>query len=284
MNSHYDALMNFPTENGAPMGVVNPELTESLATAMSPYVDEMAGRNIDNSSKFEAFQNSSGSAHEATRVFSVLDTNDKAADIMNQRSAEVQADYIREFTDSAVVDPSNPIHSSLMENAGQLKGITEMGALNAANDVIGDNNNHAKEAHDMVDRGYSVAVAAAGTVPVAGPGMALAAEWMRGAIVGPDPTAMPLQQAEIQRSMDMQTGIAQSFVNHGMATPEQMSALGATYNDATMQWELPNHSHEPYSAPGELYRSALGNYLATVSAPVNDALRDYDQAYRDVID
>lgn len=279
-----DPLMNFPTEGNAPLGQVNPELTKSLAGAISPYVDEMAGHNIDNTSGFKPLDNSGDLSYpHATNVFSVLDTNADAADIMNQRSAQVQSAYINQFADSAIHNPNHPADSSLMENAGRLNGITQMGALNASNDLIADDNAARQAAHDMLGRGYDLAVTGAGVVPAVGPALGLGADFMRDAIVGPNPAMTQPQDAAVHSSEAMRTALAQTFINHGMGSQQDIAGLTPHYNETTRQWELQIPPDNPYDVRDERFSSALDGYFANISGPVGGAISDYDDAYRDVI-
>jgi EspA/EspE family len=284
MDSHKDQLMNFPTEGNAPLGQVNPELTKSLAAAMSPYVDEMAGHNIDNTSGFKQLDGSGDLSYpHATNVFSVLDTSPDAADIINQRSTEVQSSYINQFADSAIHNPDHPADSSLMEDAGRLKGITQMGALNASNDLIADDNSARKAAHDMLGRGYDLAVTAVETVPAVGPALGLGSAFMRDAIVGPDPATTPLNEVEVRSSDGMRTALAQTFINHGMGSQQDITGLAPHYNDTTQQWELQIPAEDHYSNEYDNYRSALNNFFTNISGPVGNAVNQYNSSYDDVI-
>ena len=75
------------------LGQMNPELAQSLAQAMSRYVDEMAGRDLDGTSGWRPIDNpdSDRSFPHASNVFGVLGTDEGAASTLDSRSASVQA-------------------------------------------------------------------------------------------------------------------------------------------------------------------------------------------------
>ena len=279
-----DSLMNISTGSQPDMsiGQMNPELTQSLAQAMSPYIDEMAGRNVDGSSGWTPKDgNSDLSYPHATNVMGVLGTDADAAKILDQRSASVQGAYINEYANSVIDSNGQSSDSAAMEAAGRLKGISDQGAFMAAFDTKADAAAARQAAWDRMSTNYDAAAGIAGAVPHAGPALELGSTLMKDAILGPRPEGAELGHTPIESSLGMRSALASTFLQHGLGNPADLEAM--------QQWDM-NGDGELEIPPEGLYEQKhskfvgnLSDYFSHLDDAVSDPLGAYDQAYRDVI-
>lgn len=186
-------LMNNTTGPHANLsiGQMNPELTQSLANAMSPYVDEMAGRDLDGTSGWKSIDGDSDVSYpHATNVFGVLGTDADAARILDTRSASIQGAFINEYANSVIESNGQSSDSAAMEAAGRLKGITDQGAFMAVSDVESDASKAREIAYNRMASNYDLVKDIAGTVPFAGDALTIQSALMKEAILGSlqDPT------------------------------------------------------------------------------------------------
>ena len=269
-----DALMNIggASQQNASMGQLNPELAQSLAHAMVPYVDEMAGRDLTGTSGWNPIDGESDLSYpHATNVFAVLGTDDGAAAILDSRSAAVQTALLNEYTNS-VINHDGPVDTSAMEAAGRLKGITDQGGFLAMSDTHADAAEARRLAYERFSANYDMAKDMAGFLPIAGPALTLQADLFKDAIVGQAPGPFEAGHTPIGSSNAMQAALASTFMAEGLGDP---GVLTAYLNSETQPVE------EQQGKPSHRYDNVLRQYLKDLGA--TDALFSYDQAYRDVL-
>ncbi|OPX05712.1 EspA/EspE family type VII secretion system effector [Mycobacterium sp. AT1] len=280
-----DSLMNISTgsEPNMSIGKMNPELTQSLAHAMSPYVDEMAGRNIDGSSGWHSIDNpdTDRSFPHATNVMGVLGTDPDAAKILDTRSASVQGGYINEYANSVIDSGGHSSDSGALEAAGRLKGITAEGAFIAASDVTSDASEARKAAWDRLSTNYDAAVGLAGAIPHAGPALELQSTLMKDAILGPRPGDVDPGHTPIEGSLGMKSALASTFIAHGIGDPGDIAQMRPYDSDGDGQIEIP--AYNEYDQAREAYLRHLSDYFNRLDPVINNPLAGYDQAYRDVL-
>ncbi|BBY19190.1 hypothetical protein [Mycolicibacterium litorale] len=100
------------------IGEVNPELTESYAAALIPYLGAMVG-DPRGTSDFEPLDPVNGAMPRTVAVFAALRTGEAAAQHLSTALAELVDDYESTFAQSAVADPASvqPRNVSLMRAA-----------------------------------------------------------------------------------------------------------------------------------------------------------------------
>ena len=279
-----DVLMNNSSgsQPNMSLGQMNPELTQSLAQAMSPYVDEMAGRNVDGTSGWTAKDSDADLSYpHATNVMGVLGTDAEAARILDQRSASVQGAYVNEYANSVIDSNGQSSDSAAMEAAGRLKGISDEGAFLAASDVESDATKARQAAWDRMSTNYDAAVGLAGAIPHAGPALELQSTLMKDAILGPRPESAALGHTPIESSLGMRSALASTFLQHGFGNPADVEALQRWDTDGDGQLDIP--PDKMYEPDRSFYQSTLDNYYSRLDDVISDPLGAYDQAYRDVI-
>jgi hypothetical protein len=279
-----DSLLNISTgsQPNLSLGQMNPELTRSLAEAMSPYVDEMAGRPIDGTTGWTAKDGDGDLSYpHAANVMGVLGTDPDAARILDVRSASVQGAYINEYANSVIDSNGQSSDSTAMEAAGRLKGISDQGAFIATSDTESDATKARQAAWDRMSTNYDAAGGLAGAIPYAGPALELQSTLMKDAILGPRPEAGEPGHTPIQSSLGMRSALASTFIAHGIGDPRDLEMLRGYDLDGDGLIDVP---------PGQMYKTARNDYVIALDRfyghlddVISDPLQGYDQAYRDVL-
>ncbi len=277
-------LMNNTTGSQANLaiGQMNPELTQSLANAMSPYVDEMAGRDLDGTSGWKSIDGDSDVSYpHATNVFGVLGTDEDAARILDTRSASIQGAFINEYANSVIESNGQSSDSAAMEAAGRLKGITDQGAFMAVSDVESDATKARQIAWDRMANNYDAAVGLGGALPYAGPALELQSTLMKDAILGPRPEFGDPGHAPIESSLAMKSALASTFMAHDLGDPADLAALRGYDLNGDGLLDIPPYTE--YDKDRLYYGTKLADYYSRLDDVISDPLGQYDQAYRDVL-
>ncbi|BBY31272.1 EspA/EspE family type VII secretion system effector [Mycolicibacterium sediminis] len=281
--ANQDTLMNNSTgsQPNMSLGQMNPELTQSLAQAMSPYVDEMAGRNIDGTSGWKMIDSSADLRYpHATNVFGVLGTDSGAATTLDTRSIGVQQAFLNEYANSVIESNGQFSDSSAMDAAGRLKGITDHGAFLSASDVQHDASQAKIDAQARLAANYDLVKDIAGTVPVAGDSLTIGSALLKEAIVGQPPPGWEPGDPPVGSSLAMQSALASTFMQHGIGDPADIARL-APHLHGDNQLDIP--PEELNNRDRRIYEPALTNYFDRLGGVINNPIGDYDKAYRDVI-
>jgi hypothetical protein len=280
-----DALMNNTTgsQPNMSLGQMNPELTQSLANAMSPYVDEMAGRDLDGTTGWAGIDDPDAdtSYPHAANVFGILGTDEDAARIIDSRSVSVQGAFINEYANSVIHSDGHSSDSAAMEAAGRLKGITDQGAFMSVSDMDSDATKARQAAWDRVASNYDAAVGIAGALPYAGPALELQSTLMKDAILGPRPELGDPGHAPIESSLAMKSALASTFMAHGIGDPNDISALQGYDFNRDGQLEVP--PGDAYNRERPAYQRTIDGYYSRLDDVISNPLGAYDQAYRDAV-
>ncbi|MGV0743581.1 TPR repeat region-containing protein [Mycolicibacterium sp. XJ870] len=277
-------LMDIDTgaQQNVAFGKLNPELAESLARAMSPYVDEMAGRDIDGTSGWTPKDSSADLSYpHAANVMGVLGTGDVAAEILDGRSASVQGAYINQYANSVIETDGHSVDSDAMAAAGRLKGITDEGAFMAISDTESDAVKARQAAWDRQAVHYDAAKDLLGIVPHVSPLLSMEATLMKDAILGPRPETAEPGHTPIESSHQMRSALASVFLGHNIGDPGDAALLRSFDKNGDGQLEIPNE--DPYNPAWPRYQNALENYYSRLSDNISDPLDAYDEAYRDAL-
>lgn len=280
-----DTLMNNTTgsQPNMSLGQMNPELTQSLANAMSPYVDEMAGRPLDTSTGWTAKDGEANLAYpHAAQILGVLGTDSAAAAVLDARAASVQGAYINEFAGSVVDSNGQSSNSSAMEAAGRLKGIWDEGAYMSVRDTESDAATARHEAYERMKTNYDAAFGLAGGIPYAGPALELQSKLMQDAILGPQPQGVEPTKTPIESSLGMRSVLAQTFIDNNIGDPANIAALKAEFDtDEDGILEVP--PDDLYDPDRGRFSDFVRNYFSNMGDPVTDPLNEYERSYRDVL-
>jgi hypothetical protein len=274
-----DALMNIggASQQNVSMGQLNPHLAQSLAHAMVPYVDDMAGRDLDGTTGWQPIDGQSDMSYpHAANVFATLGTDDGAAQILDGRSTLVQAGFINEYAQS-VIDHTGPVDNSAMEAAGRLRGITEQGAFLSELDQHSDIEQARKAAYERLSSNYDTVKDMAGVVPFVGPGLTLQADLMKDAIVGPAPGDGSTGHTAIASSEAMKSALASTFIAHGVGNSDTLAPFLDENGDQLLVPRDDVTSRQYFD-----FQNALNHFLDNVDGGAGP-LASYDQAYRDVL-
>ncbi|MCV7284852.1 hypothetical protein H7J87_05885 [Mycolicibacterium wolinskyi] len=268
------------------LGKENPLLTQSLANAMTPYLDEIAGRPSDTAGGLglnpttgfgEAFDGGDAKSPKAVDLLTVLNTDDEAARIINARSIALQNDYINDFAQSVIDNPNFPQDATAIDAAGKLKGISENALISASNDVIGDG----AEAKERVGRLLSGALDMAGNLPgPTGTAVGISSPLFKEFITSFETDKPADITTPTRSSISMQAMLANSFIQAGLGPQEGIDALSPFDPDRRNGLDVPRN---PNSTEYNDFASALRNYLDNISRPVQTGIGAYNQAYRDAL-
>lgn len=280
-----DILMNNSTgsQPNMSLGQMNPDLTQSLAQSMSPYVDEMAGRPLDSSTGWTAKDGEGNLAYpHAAQVMGVLGTDPSAAAVLDARAASVQGAYINEYAGSVIDSNGQSSNSAAMEAAGRLKGIWDEGAYMSVLDTESDAAKARLDAYERMKTNYDAGFGLAGGIPYAGPALELQSKLMQDAILGPPPQGGEPPKTPIESSLGMRSVLAQTFMEHNIGNPADIAVLRAEYDkngDGILEVP-PKELYEP--ARGK-FSNELRDYFSNMPGPIKDPLSEYEQSYRDVL-
>lgn len=285
IGDHKDPLLNINTgtESNVSLGHLNPELARSLALAMTPFVDDMAGQNLDNSSGFGSLDGDNIKATRAVGVFSVLGSDDAAGQILTDRSIGVQSSFVSQFANSVAENPLHPEMTTGMEYAGRLKGITELGTFNAMHDVQADANQARTDAYNKLSASYDrVASTGTGLIenPLVGTVVSLQSDLMKDAIIGPPPTLEQYDEIEKHSSDNVKTVVANEFLHRNLGMQEDIDRL---MRDYYADGHLNPVSNDPSGKLDDQYTTAVNNYLSNLGGPVITAFDAYEDSYDAII-
>jgi hypothetical protein len=274
--------INTGSQQNVSLGKMNPELTQSLAQAISPYVDDMAGRNLDGTLGWAPKDNSADLSYpHAVQVMGVLGTDDTAAKILDAQSASVQSAYINEYANSVINSGGQFADSHAMEAAGRLKGISDEGAFMAASDTESDATKARQAAWDRMARNYDAAKDLVGAVPYVNTALSVEATLMKDAILGPRPDSAVPGHTPIESSLGMRSALASAFIANNIGSQVDIERLSGFDINHDGQIDIPPESLTDRNRVD--YVNALNNYFSHVDRAISDPFADYDKAYRDVL-
>ena len=126
---HYQELLNVADpvtgRSGTDsVGQINPELVRALGNANVPYIDDMAGSNLDGTKGFSPFD-SGPNANNMRGLFAVIDSDDTAGKSFNAHAANVWKEYVADYS-QGLADGGIP-QGELLKSVGKLQGAMDMG-------------------------------------------------------------------------------------------------------------------------------------------------------------
>ncbi|OKH68267.1 hypothetical protein EB73_16350 [Mycobacterium sp. SWH-M3] len=265
------------------LGKLNPDLAQSLAHAMTPYVDDMAGRNLDGTLGFTSKDGDTNLRYpQASQVMGVLGTDDNAAKILDTRAGQVQAAYIGQYADSVINSGGQFASTDAMQAAGRLKGIWDQGAFMSYSDIEHDAAKARQDAWDRMERNYDSVKDIAGSIPYIGTALAVESNYLKDAVLGPRPESAEFSQTPIKSSIEMKAALASAFVANGIGDPTDINRLLGSFDpNGDGRIDVPPNSTEK-SDRGN-FVDALAVYYNRMDRVITGPLDAYDQAYKEVV-
>ncbi|OBI54520.1 hypothetical protein [Mycobacterium sp. E787] len=196
LGRHAGELLELPNGFGTTsLGAANPELVQSFAHGLAPYIPNIAGEHNDLSRFFGTPDSAENQENDtwpvAKGIFSVLSTDKTASDYFNGAADRdiIEADG-RFARDAGNHVPDVINHDEGLKYAARLKGLVDVGTLNASNSDAMAAYNLKKSAYEVLTKGGSFGV---GALPVPGAGIVGGGAGLIGAamehdIVGAQPT------------------------------------------------------------------------------------------------
>ncbi|WP_276823028.1 EspA/EspE family type VII secretion system effector [Mycolicibacterium mageritense] len=264
------------------LGKLNPDLAQSLAHAMTPYVDDMAGRNLDGTLGFTSKDGDTNLRYpQASQVMGVLGTDDNAAKILDTRAGQVQAAYIGQYADSVINSGGQFASTDAMQAAGRLKGIWDQGAFMSYSDIEHDAAKARQDAWDRMERNYDSVKDIAGSIPYIGTALAVESNYLKDAVLGPRPESAEFSQTPIKSSIEMKAALASAFVANGIGNPVDIERLMGFDQNKDGRVDVPPWSSD--NGNRGYFNDALSNYYNNLDRTITGPLDAYDTAYKEVV-
>ena len=157
-------LLDIPGTGNQSLGQVNPELTQALAEANKPYIDDMSGNPLDNSQGFATLDDMNNPEMPVMRdLFAVIDSNQEAAATLNSQAYLNGLQYQSNFEQSIIDGQS--VNTADLQSAGTLRGVIDAGANIADNDAIEFGNLQDVKAYESRGQWFDVATAIGSEIP-----------------------------------------------------------------------------------------------------------------------
>jgi hypothetical protein len=270
-------LLDIEGTGNQSLGQVNPDLTQALAEANKPYIDDMVGNPLDTTRGFAPLDNLDNPEMPITRdLFAVIDSNPEAAAALNSQAYLNGLQYQANFEQS-IID-GETINTGDLQSAGTLRGLIDTGANIADNDAIAYGNLQDVNAYESRGKWFDVAEAIGSEIP--GVRAILDDERMPGdplrdIFVGDAPTAADPTYIATQSSDALQYAVAQQLLNNN---------IGDTRHFVEQNLMDPNTGQlKPLESDFSNFRTALTNYFDEIDPSVNTSFTKYDAAYQGVL-
>ncbi|MGO4442229.1 hypothetical protein AB4Z42_02610 [Mycobacterium sp. 2YAF39] len=270
-----DQLLDIPGTENQSLGQVNPELTQALAEANKPFIDDMLGNKLDSSQGFKPLDDLLNPEMPVMRdLFAVIDTNPEAAGILNGQAYADGLQYQANFEQS-VID-GGPANAGDLHSAGTLKGVIDTAARIADNDAIEYGNLQDVKAYESRGQWFEMAKTIGGEIPGVDalldwngkmPGDPLQQMFVGDAPVGADPEHVRTQTAEL-----MQYTAAQRLLESNIGNPDVFKQLGLI--------DPNTNQFLPLTANLDNFRTAFNSYFLGIDPTVKAAIDSYADGYR----
>ena len=278
IGSNAPQLLDVPGTGNQAVGQVNPELTQALAEANKPYIDDMLDNPLDNTRGFDPLDDLTNPEMPHMRdLFAVIDTNSDAAAALNSQAylngLQYQANFEQSIIDGGAVNTGD------LQSAGTLRGVIDTGANIADNDAIAYGDLQDVNAYESRGLWFDFAKTLGGEIP----GVSAILEWndkipgdpLHQIFVGDAPKAADPTYISQQSSEAMQYAVAQRLLDNNLGDPAFFAKDGLI-DPATGQLV-------PLEDDFSNFRTALANYFDDINPTVNSGIEDYEDAYRDAL-
>jgi hypothetical protein len=272
-------LLDIPGTDGQSVGQVNPELTQALAEANKPYIDDMLGNPLDNSQGFLPLDDMKNPEMPIMRdLFAVIDTNQDAATTLNSQAYLNGLQYQANFEQSII--EGGTVNTGDLQSAGTLRGVIDSAANIADNDAIAYGNLQEVKAYESRGMWFDVAKTIGGEIPGVSailewngkvPGDPLQQIFVGDAPAGADPTYIAQQSSEM-----MQYAVAQRLIDANLGDPAVFQEFGLIDPETN---QLKPIKQDDFGD----FRSAFTDYFMGIDPTVKSGIEDYEDAYRDAL-
>jgi len=239
----YQDLLNM---NGGreSLGEVNPHLVQSLAEANKPYLDDMAGANIDGTQGFDQLD-SGANANNMRGLFAVIDSDPTAEKSFNEHATATWRDIVADYSQNLA--HTGVPNGDLLAAAGKLGGAQDMGQYIHQLDMGKNEFEASQEAWQKKGEWYDTIHDVASEVPrvkdAVGIYDKLPGDPLRELFVGKEPTPgivtpMPL------RDMDEVTRSIASYLVHEKVG--DLSGLGPAAQTGVLPPDTPQYLIDEY--------------------------------------
>lgn len=255
------------------IGQLSPELVRGLAEANAPYTSAMVGNDLHNTQGFQALDalGQDASMRNTTNLFSILNTDDEAAKIINGHAYADAMQMQQDFANNAAAHQP----TADLQQVGSLRGIIDGGANLAAEHAGLNADQAAKELYEAKSGWFDTAKGIAGNIPGVSDVLGKVPDpLLKDMFVGtaPDPTGhAPLA---VQGVASMQHSLAQQLLTMGVGDP---SILAGYAPDGILP------SFQERSDDFNNFSSKLGDYLDSVDPRIIPRINTEHGSYTDVI-
>ncbi|MFI5509060.1 hypothetical protein ACIA48_16440 [Mycobacterium sp. NPDC051804] len=272
-------LLDIPGTDGQSVGQLNPELTQALAEANRPYIDDMLGNSLDDSQGFRPLDDMKNPEMPVMRdLFAVIDSNADAATTLNSQAylngLQYQANFEQSIIDGGTVNTGD------LQSAGTLRGVIDSAANIADNDAIAYGNLQDVLAYESRGMWFDVAKTIGGEIPGVStildwsdkvPGDPLHQIFVGDAPAGADPTYIAQQSSEM-----MQYAVAQRLIDANLGDPSVFGEFDLIDPETN---QLKPIKQDEFGD----FRSAFTDYFMGIDPTVKAGIEDYEDAYRDAL-
>jgi len=275
VGTHAPQLLDVNAADNQSLGQVNPELTQALADANKPFIDDMLGNPLDHSQGFKPLDDLTNPEMPVMRdLFAVIDTNDQAAATLNEQAYANGLAYQANFEQS-VINGEIP-NSGDLQSAGTLRGVIDTGARIADNDMIAYGNAEEAKAYESRGMWFDAAKTIAGEIP----GVSAILDWnskipgdpLHSMFVGDAPVGADMEHVKQETSERMQYAVAARLLDSNIGNADIFNQLGL----------IDSKTGEFKPLDGNLadFRSAFNSYFIGINPAVGSAIDDYGDAYK----
>lgn len=272
VGTHAPDLLNVDATGNQSLGQVNPELTQALADANKPFIDDMLGNSLDHSQGFKPLDDLTNPEMPVMRdLFAVIDTNAAAAADLHEQAYANDLAYQANFEQS-IIDGRIPDAGDL-HSAGTLRGVIDTAARIADNDAIAYGNYQDVKAYESRGMWFEMGKAIAGEIP----GVSAILEWngkmpgdpLHQIFVGDAPVGADMEHVKQETSERMQYAVAARLLD---------ANVGNTGVFAQMDLIDPETGEfKPLMDNLADFRTAFNSYFG---GEVKTAIDGYGDAYR----
>ena len=260
--AHYQELLNMSGADS--LGQVNPELVRALGAANVPYIDDMAGSNIDGTRGFEDLDNGVN-ANNMRNLFAVIDSDDIAGNNFNAHAAstwkDLVADYSQDLAKTGVPD------GDLLKSVGKLQGAMDMGEYIHQLDSGKDQHNAALAAWEKKGEWFDAAKTVVGELPRVKEAVdiydKIPGDPLRDLFVGDQPKPGTLAPMQLRDMDDLTKTVATYLVHEKVG---DLSILGEIAQTGVL--------------PEDVDQSKIEQYLSTVSQHNEFPWIKWNEAYQ----
>jgi hypothetical protein len=218
-------LLNLPGTGGQSLGQVNPELTRDWSRAFAPYLDDMVGYDLgDSSGHFTPLNGADEQPLKLRSLMSVMYSDHIASEIMfSQAGANIEK-YIGAAATS-ITDSGPTSDNSAMRAAGKLQSALDLGSFDESYDRLHDAQKAVQDSYTRRSDLYNIASGVVLDNPVTAPAQVLST-YMKDVIIGPPPpndAVTPM--ASPRNDFPVQVKLAEALLNHEVGNPHLRSWL-----------------------------------------------------------